>query len=998
MKSLKLYTVPLGASMRDEFCEELQKLPAGAGVMVLPTGLLQEEVKQKYNLPCSGFDTMATKIINLNGYVHLQEVNRNCQELYIGNILQYYAEQGQFTYFAQLKDKQGFVKHMTSLLGQMARSGATVEEVVNALHSWGRSGAAGLKDKEIALVYKGYRQMLQMDDMFDLEGKYRLALKILKEQAKPRVPWSYVYISDFATLDALQLEFLLALAEHCEVKVGICYNSAQSVFETSKRTVERLASASKPEVRAGRAPRRTVALQHLVDNIGKDLPLKASVQAQELELREYKDQRKEIEGVLAEIKENVLAGAKLSDFAVAVRNLNDYTGLRRFADRLGLPVNLPEAMALAAQPLTELLQLLLLAVVDNRQGAMAYFSILDNAVSKIVFTQNDLESLAWLRKERFFGNRSSLQAEIKAKVGANDFLALIDELLADVKDKATIAEYTQVLESFISNLELAKRLGALYKAEQISLQGLQTMLAVESKLKQVFKQLREDYEDCDLAKQLYSLNDFRKLWQECLEETMIMLGKARKDGLLITDVVQLQGASFANVYILGLREGEFPAGNRENWLYNDKERGELLALGIDLPNTFAAYGEDNCLFAGAVAAAKEKLVLTYYKDEEAEESPYVDDVQALFIDLEVTNANKQHIACQEEALAASGRCDENWLKEQIGSETLEAAQVDKERQAIYRGLLGQEELIKAVTKATQYRFSASSLNGYVECPFKYLGYNIWQQEAFEDCEELPDAATKGSLIHDTLALFVGRYLDGKPASDDYNVNLPLLKADYEQTVAKYMQKDKVIDNEFWPSESANIWRSLCWWLYFELKEQVQWASFKPMALERSFGYKDVNVKLKTADNLPVYLKGRVDRIDANDEQIFITDYKSGKAPGEDDLQMSFYLLAAHAMCPDKEILGGDFVSMKERKRCGGLVWSHTGNANIGDTNVEFADEDEALAVCAERITAPVSQIYSGSFEIAPAKGACDYCDLKDMCRWRVLDKQSGGEANESATN
>lgn len=998
MKNLKLYTVPLGTSMRDEFCEELQKLPAGAGVMVLPTGLLQEEVKQKHNLPCSGFDTMATKIINLNGYVHLEEVNRNCQELYIGNILQYYAEQGQFTYFAQLKDKQGFVKHMTSLLGQMARSGATMEEVVNALHSWGRSGAAGLKDKEIALVYKGYRQMLQMDDMFDLEGKYRLALKILQEQAKPRLPWRYVYISDFATLDALQLEFLLALADYCQIKVGICYNSSQSVFEASKNTVERLASACKPEAKPGRAPKRTVALQHLVENIGKDLPLKASVQTQELELREYKDQRKEIEGVLSEIKEKVLEGAKLSDFAVAVRNLSDYTGLRRCADKLGLPVNLAEAMALSAQPLTELLQLILLATTNNRQGAMAYFGITDNAIGKVVFAESDLESLTWLRKERFYLNRSQVQAEIKNKIGENEFLTLIDSFIDAVKDKGTVAEYTEALEGFINSLELAKRLGILYKAEQISLQGLQTMLAVEKKLKQVFKQLREDYEDCDLAKHQYSLNEFRKLWQERLKEASVMQGRARKDGLLITDVVQLQGASFAYVYILGLREGEFPAGNRENWLYNDKERGELLALGIDLPNTFAAYCEDNCLFAGAMAAATEKLVLTYYKDEEAEESPYVDDVQALFIDLKVTSAYKQAIACQEDALAASGRCDENWLKEQIGSETLEAAQVDKERQAIYRGRLEQEELIKAVTKATQYRFSASGLNGYVECPFKYLGYNIWQQEAFEDCEELPDAAVRGSLIHDTLALFVGRYLDGKPSGDDYNVNLPLLKADYEQTIAKYMQKGKVIDNEFWPSESESIWRSLSWWLYFELKEQKQWSDFKPVALERAFGYKDVNVKLKTADNLPVYLKGRVDRIDASAEQIFITDYKSGKAPGEDDLQMPFYLLAAHAMCPDKEILGGNFVSMKERKRCGGLVWSHTGNANIGDINAEFADEAEALAACAERITTPVSKIYGGSFEIAPAKGACDYCDLKDMCRWRVIGKQSGGEANEPATN
>ena len=360
MENLHIYTVPLGASMREEFCEELLKLPAGAGIMVLPTGLLQNEVKQKYNLPCSGFDTMATKIINLNGYVHLNEINRNCQELLIEDLLQTYEDS--FEYFKNMKDKQGFVNNMTSLLGQFARSGAKAEEIKLAFDNWDRKGLSRLKDNEVSDLYLKYRQYLKLNDMFDLEGKCRLALKILQDQEQPRIPWNYVYISDFATLDALQLEFLLALAEHCEVKVGICYNTAQSIFEASTKTLERLAGASKPEAKAGRAPRRTVALQHLVENIGKTLPLKASVQAQELEIREYKDQKKEIEGVLAEIKEKVLAGAKLSDFVVAVRNLADYSGLRRCADKLGLPVNLAESMALAAQPLTELLQLLLLAV------------------------------------------------------------------------------------------------------------------------------------------------------------------------------------------------------------------------------------------------------------------------------------------------------------------------------------------------------------------------------------------------------------------------------------------------------------------------------------------------------------------------------------------------------------------------------------------------------------------------------------------------------------
>lgn len=992
MLNLEVYTVPLGASMREAFCQELLQLPAGAGVMVLPTGLLQDEVKQSYNLPCSGFDTMATKILNLNGYRHLQEINRHCQELYIETLLKYYTEQGQFNYFAALKDKQGFVKHLTSLLGQMARSGATVDEVTKALAAWGRSGNAGRKDQEVALIYQGYRNMLQLVDMFDLEGKYRLALKILQEKAQPALPWQYVYVSDFASLDALQIDFLLALAKRCQVKVGICYNKKQSVFEASRKTIERLEREVTLTAAAGKTPQRSEAIQHVVDNLGVELPKKLAVKGQQLELREYRDQKAELEGVLSEIKQAVVKGASLSDYVLAVRNLSSYAGLRQCADRYGIPVSLAEAELVAAQPLSELVNQLLLAGQDNRTGVMAYFSLLDNAITKLVNKENDLESLSWLRTEQFYTKRSALQGAIRALQGNNKVLDLLDDFLAKQKNAATIADYTEAIEDFLYNLELAPNLGCLYKEGHISLPGMRTILATEKKLRQLLKQLREDYADCDLAKEVYSLADFRRIWQEQLTGQTIILGREHKNGLLITDVLQLQGASFKKVYLLGLREGEFPAGNRENWLYNDKERGELQTLGIDLPNTFAAYAEDNYLFAGAVAAATEKLVLSYYKDDEAEGSPYLDDVQALFDDLKPVEAAPKGLACKEEALERSNDCDKAWLLQQLGTAAMTASAVDKERTGLYMGELQDKKLLEQLTRAGHYSFSASGLESYMECPFKYLGQNLWKQGCFSDKEELPDAALKGSIIHGTLARFVARYLDNKPMDYDYTAMQPILEADFSAVVQEFMDKGELQDNEFWPSEAGRLWRSLCWWLRFELKEQKQWATFKPVALEKSFGYRDAALKLTTANGLPAYLKGRVDRIDASDEHLFVSDYKSGGTPGDDNLQMPFYLLAAETLYPDKKIMGGNFVSLKHRQRSGGMVWTATGNANIKRKNYEFADWDEAKEVCQQLLLAPIEHIYKGDFAVAPSKGACDYCDLKDICRQRVFVKEPGGNA------
>ena len=993
MKNLQVFNVPLGSNMRDEFCKELKKLPPGEGVMVLPTGLLQNEVRRKYNLPCSGFDTLATKILNLNGYIALEEINRRCQELYVNTALQHYAEQGQFIYFAALKDKQGFVKQMTSLLGQFARSGADVEQVVEALKDWGRRGYAGLKDREVALLYQGYRNMLKLDNRFDLEGKYRLALKVLKDTAQPILPWHYVYVSDFATLDTLQLEFLVALAEHCQVKVSLCYNKDQDCLQASKEMYDFLGSFVTPRQQPGQSPERAAALQHVLQNIGREEPAKYPYEQDNLEIREFADVKNEIKGVLADIKQQLLAGAEPKDFAVGVRNLNDYSGLRRQADSYGIPITLPEVELVGAQPLTELLGKILMAVTDDSKGADAYFAVLDNAVGKLLYPQDNLEELLWLRANSFYGKRSEVQNAVRRSKEGNAFLELVDGFIEGFNESATIAEYTEALKDFLEGLGLARMLGELYKAGDIKLEGLCNMLAVEKRLVQLLDALVKDYSSCNLGEECYSLEEFYKIWQQSLVDATVIVKHGRQDGVLITDVVQLQGASFKNVYLLGLRENEFPVGNRENWLYNDKERGSLLTMGIVLPNTFASYAEDHCLFAGAAAAAAEKLVLCFYRDDEAEASPYIDEIKNLFAALEVKKYRPSQPANCEEALANSALCSTQWLEEQLGAIGMQAAQADQ-CSGENTGYLKDAELVKQVQRATKYNFSASSLEGYLSCPFSYLAQNIWKLKNYHEADELPDAIVRGNLIHDTLAAFVRRYLKGKPESYDFDIMWKLLERDYEQYVKSYLKEGSILDNEYWPSESLRMQRLLHWWLRFELQEQKQWAGFKPEQIEKGFGYQNVTIKLMTKDNVPVYLNGRIDRIDASDKYAFITDYKSGHAPGDEDIQILFYLLAAEKLCPDKEILGGNYLSLKDRGRAGGVVLGHTGNANIEYDQTEPADWEETRELCQQTILAAVERIYAGDFPVEPAKGACSYCDLKSICRYEKTTKQAGGDVNE----
>ena len=230
----KLFITPLGNSCRKKFCEELQEIEYGIGAIVLPNRIVMDDVRKKYaNVEAIGIDTLATKILNMNGYVTFHQINRRSQELIVEDFLHTLAEQKQLDYFGELIEKHGFIKAMTSLVGQLSRSGSTQQEIINVLLDWGRSGNLGQKDKEVALLYQFYRQYLKNKQWFDLEGKYRLALYVLQdEQAK--LPWQRLYFCDFYSYDALQLELIKALSKRCKVQIGLCYEKNLEGTEREK--------------------------------------------------------------------------------------------------------------------------------------------------------------------------------------------------------------------------------------------------------------------------------------------------------------------------------------------------------------------------------------------------------------------------------------------------------------------------------------------------------------------------------------------------------------------------------------------------------------------------------------------------------------------------------------------------------------------------------------------------------------------------------------------
>ena len=1028
----KLICVPLGCSAREQFAAELAREPYGTGVLVLPNRLLMDDVRSKYaNVETIGMDTLANKILNANGYVNFTEISRRTQELIVQDIIEYMVENEKhkldgvdyrpLSYFGDLEKKPGFIKAMTSLVGQLSRSGATEGEIAGILDAWDGRGAFASKDAGVRNVYLMYRQYLQNKNWYDLEGKYRLAMN----KAKPKLIWKKIYISDFYSLDNLQIKFLNKLARFCDITIGLCYEKdsrdiqeRKKLFAASELTYLQLVGGEL-DLGEGKKPKkyngfcfkedrqlgqqqRQADLQHLCEALGTS---SAPVTTDSIHTYSFSKQEAEMRWVLAQVKQLLRQGVRADEIAVAVRDLNSYSGLRLLADEYGIPVALPLVTPLAAQPLAVMVRQLLASVVDNADGVDAYFALLTGGLLPLLAAA-DLKAAGDLRGEIYFTSRTQAQVQVHELLGEPQGVwQLAEEFIAATPAAATLEEYIAGMTMLLENLQLEQHLGALYKAGRLQLAAVTACLRTRDSLMKLLQQLLQDYQSCGSAKEKLQLNEWRGLLDEAMAAEQLVLQHGRQDGVLVTSVVNIQGLSFDYVYIMGLREGEFPKIGNENWIYNDKERGELKQAGLDLPNTALDYAEDAFFFATTVAAARKELYLTWWnEDKEDQASAYIDAVQKLFVNLQSKAAPEREPASPEELEQYGKALDNEWLTQQVGTAALEAAQADDiraaEPQGAYNGGLMAAGMGTQLRKTVGTGFTASKLEVYAECPFRYMGEQLWRQQLLVLKDDSLQPADEGSLLHAVLARFVGEHMQEKLTQYTFDELLAELELAFDDVFAEYAAEGKMLDSKMWQAEKPRLWRLLQGWLRFEYADQKNWAGFMPAAVEWDFSTKNGRpLRFVLGDRSEVTLKGRIDRIDSDGANVFITDYKRSTAPsGKDlaaglDLQLPVYLLAAAGLyAGGSSVSGGCYLQLNKGKRAGKLVLEDVGNGDLKPAKnpPPYADSWESFTDYAQNLLIGyIEAIYQGNFVVAePAKGCSEYCQLKDICR-----VQRGGAAD-----
>ncbi|MGA2062631.1 MAG: PD-(D/E)XK nuclease family protein [Thermoguttaceae bacterium] len=378
------------------------------------------------------------------------------------------------------------------------------------------------------------------------------------------------------------------------------------------------------------------------------------------------------------------------------------------------------------------------------------------------------------------------------------------------------------------------------------------------------------------------------------------------------------------LFLAGLSEKTFPAADREDRLYSEAEYLELIEKGLPLVARTERAREEMLLFYEVLTRASRRLYLSYPSLDAAAQpllpSPFVQEViQACggsaivrppVVDIrpipsgEPLSPGQFRVKAVADALTPSGDMSllAGLLQSDIANFTagMETIILRQERdnfgpaEGILPGKAAHEFFAREFSST--HSFTATELEKYAACPFRFLLENVLKLEPLEDIALELDALERGHIVHDVLALFHRRVNQslGRPGSP-----LELAGEEFDRLLQKALSDSlpRPSSNQVSKALDEINRRLIAKWLA-EYRKQCEsydksWSDYDrplvPEFFETSFGESKHRDAAAVAIEQPlefntgkdtIRISGRIDRIDTGTvagKNVFnIIDYKTGK--------------------------------------------------------------------------------------------------------------------------
>lgn len=823
-------------------------------------------------------------------------------------------------FFSRHRSSVEFVKKMLSEVARFKKEAVSPKELFDAAAAL-EDGFLKKKTYETALIYETYNALVE-ESFFDDRDLLSAVFEILEESEL--FEGAVVAFDGFASFSGQEMKIIeLLLKRAKDVYVTLCTDSlfetgALSPFAFTGKTGRRLFSLAKKigvdvaspvvlDENGVTSLPRTAALGFLEKNLFNPLSGVFGEKADEIEIYSAPTLREECAFVASKIHALLRGeGYRCRDIAVVFRSGEVYQKEMRYnLSKFGVPIFEDRRASVQNEPLCVFVR----AIFEFFSNGLTLESLMKYA--KTGLSPLSWDEIAEVENYAFMWGLDSSALVGEWKDNPDGFGVLLDEArkerlaslnetknrlvepLISLKESLKEKNSSEVLRTVFEFL-LSQGVDERLKEYAIALEEEgKTELALEQE--RVWDALVGVFDDLSaaLGERVFSPKRLFELFEIALSSQS--LGKLPDgfDEVYICDAGRIQTRSFKVVFVVGANENVFPAVAGEQGIFSrfEAERlGELLPDFCEEPTDAAA--KERFLVYSGLCAARERLFVSFSLTDSSggrlSSSEIVSTLTELFPSvheksypfeneremIESENAAFEYMAENwHENTAFEASLKEYFLKREDFSGKVRSLTAVNEKKAF-----SFEDTEKArALFGTRMKLSASQLEVYGECPFKYFcRYGL---RAKERKTASLDPASMGTVVHEVLEKLLSNHRGSKIRSLSQSQAQEEIKKLLDDYMNTYMggARDKSSRFLYLYERLFKTLCAICDRLLCEFGE----SDFEPVAFELSISedgaVKPTRIPLK---NGYIELFGVVDRVDEmkTGEKSFVrvVDYKTGK--------------------------------------------------------------------------------------------------------------------------
>jgi len=925
-------------------------------------------------------------------------INDVQKELILKQVVNNLIDKGEIDYFKNIAKYPGFYEDLLSLIKEISLENEIKED--NFLEN-----IDNLKFQELFKIYNKYYSYLKANDFNDERLQYQKALANIANSSM--IDKIDLFIIDgFQYLNLYQKKLINEISElGKDIWLNINYEKNRSgIYNNIDKITAGLKIDKKVKGEANSIENEVFA--HLRDNLFSieynKIPADRS-----LEVLSAEDEESEIRFTARKIKELIYEEEISPDeIGLVVKSQVKYFDLiDEIFSEYKIPYYTSNLKTFKQSGLWILINQLF-TLIRNNYDRSSIIKILKSNFTELALGKDELEKLQLKIWDDGIirGKDLSYVLNEKSKDYPKPLQAAVKRLInfyKKVRSSNYFKDYSQTILQLLKDLNTVEKIINL-NDDDLIVDELKAFKVLESKLK--------EYEE--IITHSLDFEEFVYWFKKIFKEQMI--ANEDKDNLSRVKVLtpsQARNKSFKYIFIPGLLEGEFPAVNYNKWLVKDKERKILENMGIDLKTKNDLLITESYLFYKSILNSKKKIFLTYPTLGEGEGgaiiSSFVEEVRNLFkedtVHKKIVHNYDFIIEDKDEAFSLQElkdysvkRLPEAKLKKLIPAFEVESLR-NSNQYTNADGLIDAPDILSELNRHfhQDYSYSASALESYVQCPFRFFIEKVLKLEEIKEPEDRLDALQIGDLYHRILFKYFSNNFPGD-WKQDLDKYLSGLESSAEKVFAEYEGKRSL---------SKGVWRVYREEILNNLKlliEQEYNNDFQTLPYKLEFGFGIAKDYQDSEDNIedPVEielidekmkLKGKIDRIDSriNQEDLMVYDYKLSDRRGKtkdffdyNELQLPLYLLALEKMMPDKNLMGGAYYSVRDLNKKGLWKKEFVDYAPKTNRSSTVMDQDNWLRYF-ENLKAELENllagIKSGDYRLDPQE--CDYCDGKEICRY-----------------